>query len=238
MKAINQIIVALDNMDKKEIYDLLDSCNSFSFIKIGLEQFYKYGSEFPKDLVAKYNKKLFLDLKLHDIPNTVGKAIRSLSTLPIQFLTIHLSGGREMITAAIKEAQNSLPNTQLLGVTHLTSLGEKDFQDLWNYDAKSIEQSFIRLFKLAEETKIHGIVLSAKDLDLFNKHISNSNLVKVCPGIRFQDEIDSGKIQDQKRIESPQTALSKGASYLVMGRSITKASNLAQRVSELENMII
>ncbi len=143
MKLIDRIIVALDNMNETEVYAFLDRSNhTYKTVKIGLELFYLLGPDLVKKIHDLYNVDIFLDLKLHDIPNTVKKAIRSLNGLPIKFLTIHLTGGRNMITEALDEASVSLPNTNLLGVSFLTSLGDQDFQEIYNFNTHKFKIHF------------------------------------------------------------------------------------------------
>ena len=142
MKAIDKVIVALDNMDRSDINDFLSiSKNNFSTYKIGMELFYLYGQNIVNEIYDKTGAEIFLDLKLHDIPNTVKKAITSLKGLPIKFLTIHLAGGENMLKMAQIEAQTSLPKTKLLGVSYLTSLSENDFSANWNMDKLQTEKS-------------------------------------------------------------------------------------------------
>ena len=124
MKLTDRIIVALDNMNEEEVCTFLDkSKQTYKTVKIGLELFYLLGPDFVKKIHHQYGVDIFLDLKLHDIPNTVSKAIRSLRNLPVKFLTVHLTGGKNMLSEALEEAKHSLPDTKLLGVSFLTSLG-------------------------------------------------------------------------------------------------------------------
>ena len=140
---------------------------------------------------------------------------------------------------AIEEARDVLPNTKLLGVSYLTSLDENDFKTNWGLESKKeVEQAFQRLFKLALETKIHGVVSSALELPLISS-VSDQfehSLIKVTPGIRFSDEIATGKIQDQARVLTPQMAIQNGSDYLVIGRSLTQSTVLDKRIEELAEL--
>ena len=132
MNKIEKIIVALDQMSLEEIDIFLkQKDNNFSYVKIGLEQFIKYGPTLIQRIHDEYNKKIFLDLKLHDIPVTVSKAISALKGLPIDFLTVHLSGGEAMLMAAASEVKKSLPGCRVLGVSFLTSLEASDLFELF-----------------------------------------------------------------------------------------------------------
>ena len=225
MKLTDRIIVALDNMNESEVYAFLDQANhSYQTVKIGLELFYLLGPDFVKKIHHQYGVDIFLDLKLHDIPNTVRKAIRSLKNLPVKFLTVHLTGGKNMLTEALEEASVSLPGTSLLGVSFLTSLGAHDFIEIYNFKETEVKATFSNLFKLALQTNIHGVVLSPLELDIVKKEekLIGKKLIKVTPGIRFVDEIKSNLVQDQQRIATPEMAIQNGADFLVMGRSITQ----------------
>jgi orotidine-5'-phosphate decarboxylase len=225
-----KVIVALDQMDANEIDVFLKKPeNTLPFVKIGLELFLKYGPDFVKKIHTEYNKEIFLDLKLHDIPVTVSRAIHSLKNLPIKFLTLHLSGGEEMLKTSMSEARLSLPNCHILGVSFLTSLTTQDLNSL--YGIEQTQEAFLRLFDLAHKCQIDGVVSSAHEVGLLKSHYPN--LKAVVPGIRFEDEISSNNVQDQKRVATPKKAIEFGADYLVMGRSLTKATNLKQRIDQL-----
>lgn len=229
---LSRSILALDNMSYEELNNFLESNPSdIPTLKIGLELFCLHGPSIVKEIREKYRKTIFLDLKLHDIPNTVAKAIRSLEGLDVEFLTIHLSGGEEMINKALESAKTYLPNTKLLGVSYLTSLDEKDFSQNWGVNKDGIEDQFKKLFSIASKTKIHGIVCSPLEAKMMKE--IDSNILTVCPGIRFEDQISSGNIQDQKRVLSPLQALTQGADYMVIGRPLTQAQNFNERVTYL-----
>jgi len=231
--SIERTIVALDQMNLDEI-DLFLSRpeNTIKTVKIGLELFVKHGPDLVNKIHNVYNKKIFLDLKLHDIPVTVERAIRSLEGLPIDFLTIHLSGGEEMLKAALNEARRSIPECKILGVSFLTSLEEKDLKQL--FDITKPEEAFLRLFSVADSAKIDGVICSPHEIALVKKYYPK--LLAITPGIRFSDEIKNQKTQDQKRVASPRDALKLGADFLVIGRSLTKASDLSERLNELDSL--
>lgn len=230
--SLDQTIVALDQMTLDEI-DLFLSRpeNTLQIVKIGLELFVKYGPDLVHRIHREYKKKIFLDLKLHDIPVTVERAIHSLKNLPIDFLTVHLSGGEEMLKAALNEARKSIPECKILGVSFLTSLGERDLESL--FGITNIEEAFLRLFKAADSSKIDGVICSPHEIAILKKHYPG--LLAITPGIRFSDEIETQKTQDQKRVASPKDALSLGADFIVIGRSLTKAINLSKRLKELSS---
>ncbi len=208
--------------------------NNIPMVKIGLEVFLKYGTDIITLISRKYNKKIFLDLKLHDIPITVAKAIAALEGLPIDFLTVHLSGGQEMLRAAIREAKVSLPNCTLLGVSFLTSLTPLDLESL--FESKNSNEAFIRLFDMAKISGIKGVVCSPHEVTLLKYHYPS--LFAVTPGIRFADEIEALQTHDQKRVMNPEDAFKAGSDFLVIGRSLTKSANFSARMKMFDKEVL
>ncbi|MCO4792600.1 MAG: orotidine-5'-phosphate decarboxylase [Bacteriovoracaceae bacterium] len=234
--SMEKVFAALDNMTKDQVIEFVASSNGdIKNIKVGMELFYAEGPELLHELSSKFGVKIFLDLKLHDIPNTVAKAIRSLKGLPVHFLTIHTSGGQNMIESAMSAVKEHLPSAKVLGVSYLTSLSPKDLKDLWDINEEHIPKAFERFFNLGIDSGIDGFILSPLELDILKEVEINKNVkvLKVTPGIRFQDEIESGKTQDQKRVLNPSDALKAGADYLVMGRSLSQSENLKERVTQI-----
>ncbi|RLA65869.1 MAG: orotidine-5'-phosphate decarboxylase [Epsilonproteobacteria bacterium] len=238
---MKKIVIALDNLTEDEIFSFLSKwpTDFRPTVKIGLEMFCMKGPEFVKKVFNQTGADIFLDLKLHDIPQTVKKSIKSLAGLPITLLTVHLSGGKKMLEMAQEQAEISLPGTTILGVSYLTSLDVNDFSEIWGVKEDQIGEAFERLFNLAFTSGIGGVVSSAQELELLKsleaKH--GRKLLKVTPGIRFLDEISGGNTQDQKRVETPASALKKGANFLVIGRSLTKAENLNERIETLKKLL-
>lgn len=230
--SLDRIIVALDQMTLEEIDAFLKKeDNTLPFVKIGLELFVKHGPELVHRIHNEYKKKIFLDLKLHDIPVTVAKAISSLKGLPIDFLTVHLSGGEAMLKAAVAEARVSIPDCKLLGVSFLTSLEATDLEDLFGIE--DTDAAFLRLFRVASISGIDGVVSSPLEVSLLKNNFPH--LLSVTPGIRFQDEIESNVVQDQKRVMNPEEAFEEGSDYLVMGRSLTRTNRFSERMESLKN---
>lgn len=220
---LNKIIVALDNFTQEDALSFINNNPKFEFYKIGLELYIRYGRQLVEEVTKKHKKKVFLDLKLHDIPNTVSKAISSLEGLDIDFLTIHTSGGKEMLEASVKARNEFIPNTKLLGVTVLTSLDESDMNSMYGIHSLPVS----RLIQVAESANIDGIVCSAADLESIQ-----TTLLKVCPGIR----LNLKESHDQKRVLDPKSAFEKGANFLVMGRSLTKNPNLKESINYIEKL--
>ncbi len=184
-------------------------------IKLGLEFFQKFGSDGIKQVMANTDAKLFLDLKFHDIPNTVAGAVRNACDLNPDFLTIHASGGSEMI----KAAKSVMPdNVKLLAVTVLTSI---DNQELINIGQGSdIRSQVLKLAKLAKNSGADGVICSPQEIEIIRAEFGEDFILMV-PGIRPE----GSNIDDQSRVMTPNQALNLGADYLVIGRPITKSEN-------------
>ncbi|MDB4158308.1 orotidine-5'-phosphate decarboxylase [Gammaproteobacteria bacterium] len=219
-----QIITAVDesNLDLfKEIVDSLDS--DLCMIKIGSVSFNALGHEAVL-YAANNGFDIFLDLKLHDIPNTVKKSIEGLINLPIQMLTIHTSGGKQMMQAAMEAVKET--NIKIFGVTALTSLSDADTNQIYKRDAAD---QVAAMLDLAEESGIDGVVCSPHELHLVAKRES---LLSITPGIRLRDSDD-----DQSRVMTPKEAIDLGASYIVIGRPITASGNIKEALKEIHNSI-
>jgi len=196
-------------------------------IKLGLEFFLNFGAEGVRSVCADHELDLFLDLKLHDIPNTVGQAAAAVANLQPRFLTVHASGGQAMITAAAKE----LSLTQVTAVTILTSLGEPDLIEI-GYRSNALD-SAVALAKLAIAAGAKAIVCSPMEVAAI-RAIGNEPII-ITPGVRPIDP--TAPLDDQVRTMTPLAAIEAGASYVVIGRPITRfwsqgeaafSANLAQ----------
>ena len=212
-----KIIVAIDTYDYEDSVALLDQLNpELCKVKIGSVVFNALGKDFLR-MVDQRGFKIFLDLKLHDIPNTVYETILGFEDCSIELLTIHLSGGKKMITAAMAAAQ--IIKTKIIGVSVLTSLNDEETLALFQ---STTSDQVARLFKLANETAIDGIVCSPLELDLA-ANILSPEILKITPGIRDIEVSD-----DQSRTMNANDAIKHGSSYLVIGRPISKASNIPE----------
>ena len=199
-----------------------------SGIKLGLEFFLNFGAAGVRAVCADHELDLFLDLKLHDIPNTVGQAAAAVANLQPRFLTVHASGGQAMIAAAAKE----LPATEVTAVTILTSLGEPDLVQI-GYRSNALE-SAVGLAKLAISGGAKAIVCSPMEVAAIRSAIGNDPAI-ITPGVRPIDL--NAPADDQVRTMTPLAAIQAGASYVVIGRPITRfwsqgeaafSANLAQ----------
>ncbi len=216
MKPDSRIIVALDYATAKEALAFAARITPAQCkLKIGKELFTQAGPDIVRKLVDR-GFDIFLDLKFHDIPNTVAKACRAAASLGVWMLNVHTLGGRAMLQAAREAIDNTPQQPLLIGVTILTSMTDADLAEVGI--ASSVEQSVQRLAKLAHETNLNGVVCSA--LEAKNIRTATSPSFKlVTPGIRLADS----NVNDQKRIATPASALADGADYLVIGRPITQA---------------
>jgi len=211
-----KLIVALDFSNAKEVAQITSLLDPQKCVlKVGLQLYLAEGQTILKQLTDQ-GFDIFLDLKLHDIPNTVHKAVAEIAQFNVLMTTIHLQGGAEMIEAA-KSAAGS---TKILGVSLLTSLDEKDTQQLYG---NAFENQFNKLVTLAQSSSIDGIVCSPQEL----VKLHDFNKLKVVPGIRNAQTED-----DQKRTMSSEDAYAQGADYIVVGRPITQANNVKSALEE------
>ena len=213
---MGSVIVALDFPRGDEALSLVDDLGEAgTFYKVGLQLYTAEGPSVVQALKDR-GKRVFLDLKLHDIPNTVASGVRVASQLGVDFLTLHIVGGRAMLEAA----RDAAGETRLLGVTVLTSLSAVDLEATWGRKNPSVEEEVGRLADLAAQYRIHGIVASPHEASSVRSRVGSEFLV-VTPGIR---PAGVGH-DDQQRVATPSAAIAAGADYLVVGRSITRASD-------------
>jgi orotidine-5'-phosphate decarboxylase len=215
-----RIIIALDYQTLSEVENFLSvfdlsQKHSPKILKVGMELYY---SEGPKiiEYIKSLGLKIFLDLKVHDIPNTAYGAIKSLSKYGVDILNVHASGGIEMMKRA-KEACS--PDTKLIAVTQLTSLDDTMINLELGISDNSID-NVIRLAKNTFQAGLDGVVSSPLEAKLI-KQDTRADFLTVCPGVRLPEDSN----QDQKRISSPEWAFANGCDYIVMGRSITGSAN-------------
>jgi orotidine-5'-phosphate decarboxylase len=212
-----ELILALDVPTREEAAPILRQLRGqLRWVKIGLQMFTAYGPNYVRE-VAGMGFEVFLDLKLHDIPNTVAKAVESLGPLPIRMLTIHCSGGGEMMRAAVAAQQKSNPNLLLLGVTVLTSMDAAALAETGVSSAPADQVA--RLGRLAIDSGLRGLVCSPLEVALLRKSLPAETQL-VTPGIRPATEAGG---DDQKRTMTPADAARTGSTHIVIGRPILKA---------------
>jgi orotidine-5'-phosphate decarboxylase len=221
-----ELILALDMESRNDAIDLLKTIGpDLKWVKIGLQMFTANGPEWVRE-VAGLGFNIFLDLKLHDIPNTVAKTVQSLSKLPIGMLTIHSSGGVEMMTAANKVRLDLKPDLLLLGVTVLTSMDDQQLHRV-GVPASAPEQ-VQNLASAVVESGVTGLVCSAKELNSLTP-VFGDQLQFVTPGVRPL----GSSADDQKRIVTPAQAAANGSNYIVVGRPIYKADSPREAVQAI-----
>ena len=232
----DKIIVALDGMDRNEAISFLKSCPDISWIKVGLELFTKEGPNIIKTF-KDMDKKIFLDLKFHDIPNTMSSASYQVSKLGVDIISLHASAGlkalqlsKEATLKGAREINNKPP--EVIAITVLTSISPHDFKYELNRES-SIEENVLSLSKLTYDAGLDGCVCSPLEVkSLRDKYDDEFKLI--TPGIRF---LINDK-NDQSRVMSPVDAITNGASKIVVGRAITKNNNPNKIFSEICNSII
>ena len=210
------LILVLDAQSPRDVTPTLRQLQgTVRWVKIGLEMFTACGPDAVRE-IAGLGFKVFLDLKLHDIPNTVAKSIESIARLPVQMTTLHTCGGREMMQWAVKAQQQNAPDLLLLGVTVLTSMSAPGLAETGV--AATPEQQVVRLGQLAADSGLRGLVCSPLEIAPLRAVLS-AEVQLVTPGIRPRD----AKADDQTRVMTPAEAAQAGANYLVVGRPIFKA---------------
>lgn len=210
------LILVLDAPSPREVIPTLRPLQgTVRWVKIGLEMFTAAGPDAVRE-IAGLGFKVFLDLKLHDIPNTVAKAVASCARLPIGMLTLHTSGGREMLQWAVKAQQDHAPELLLLGVTVLTSMSPAALAETGVTD--SPEHQVVRLGRLAAEAGLRGLVCSPLELAPLRRSLP-PGIALVTPGIRPRE----ASLDDQRRVMTPAAAAAAGANFIVVGRPIFQA---------------
>ena len=218
------IIVAIDEHDQNKFDSVLDQLDpSLCMVKVGSVSFNSLGRECILKAADK-GFDIFLDLKLHDIPNTVKKSIEGLSGLPIKMMTVHISGGIKMLKESIEAVKGT--NIKIFGITALTSLANEDTQTIYRCN---VQDQVLSMIELAVYSGIHGVVCSPQELSLVK---NNSDLLTITPGIRVRNLGD-----DQLRTMSPKEAIDNGSNFLVIGRPITTSTNIKNSLQEIYDSI-
>ena len=231
----DQIIVALDVASKWQALELVDSFEKqVRFVKVGMELYYGTVPVIVEEL-KKRGLKVFLDLKLHDIPNTVGKASAQVTRLGVDMYNLHVAGGLKMISSAHEAMLKNLSQGQLepllIGVTQLTSTDEAVLNEEIGIPL-TVAESVVHYARLAARGGLAGVVSAVHEVELI-KEACGQDFLTVTPGIRLAD----GSADDQKRVATPERAIAIGSDYLVIGRSITAAHNPAAAFNQIiENL--
>ncbi|MCY4445922.1 MAG: orotidine-5'-phosphate decarboxylase [Rhodobacteraceae bacterium] len=224
-----RIIVALDYRHCEEALQLVNEIgDSINFYKVGMSLLANGGLELCQELKSQYSKRVFLDLKLFDIANTISEAIKNLAALNLDFLTVH--GDPHIVEAAVKG--RGLSSTKILAVTVLTSMDRNDLDNSLCTQG-SVEEIVLKRAERALSAGADGVIASPNEVDLIrSSHLSKKKLI-VTPGIR----LSSSSHDDQKRVSTPEQAIQAGADYLVVGRAITSARNPALMIERIISSI-
>ena len=214
------VIIACDFASAKDTFDFLDKFTEEKpFVKIGMELFYAEGPEIARE-IKRRGHKIFLDLKLHDIPNTVKKSMAVLSKLDVDMTNLHAAGTIDMMKAAL-EGLTREDGTRpiLIAVTQLTSTSEERMQNELLINA-SINDTIVKYAQNAKEAGLDGVVCSPLEAGMV-KDACSKDFITVTPGVRFAD----GEVGDQVRVTTPEKAKEIGSDYIVVGRPITQADD-------------
>lgn len=225
----DKVIVALDYDDPATALSLVHQIRDYiTFFKVGSQLFTRTGPEFIREL-RSLNVQVFLDLKFHDIPATVGHAVLEAVKLDVRFLTIHTSGGSEMMKAAVQSVAGS--QTTVLGVTVLTSMDDSALHEIGV--TQTVSAQVLHLAQLAQQSGIRGLVCSPQEIALIRRKLG-PEISLVTPGIRSTSDAK----QDQKRTLSASEALNQGATHLVVGRPITQAPDPVEAARKLVEEVL
>lgn len=228
-----RIIVAFDFNNEEDVIKLADQLKGHAkIVKIGMELYLSQGPSIIS-LLKDYSFKIFLDLKLHDIPNTVYKTTKALTVLGVDIFNVHAAGGLKMLVEAkrgIDEAPSSFV-PKLIGVTHLTSTDQAALNNEIGIQG-DIAKAVVHYAKLCKEAKLDGVVASPKEVDLI-KSTCGDDFLTVTPGIRPKGV----SAHDQKRVATPSEAFSMGTDYIVVGRAITQAASAKQAFINIINSV-
>ncbi|HEY8164463.1 MAG TPA: orotidine-5'-phosphate decarboxylase [Gemmatimonadaceae bacterium] len=225
-------IVALDFPNAARAFQLVDTLeDSCRFYKVGSELFTAEGPVIVGRL-REHGCEVFLDLKLHDIPNTVAAAVRSIAAIGATLTTVHATGGRAMLRAA-GSAANEAGGCRVLAVTILTSLNPDAAADAWGLPALDIREQVLRLAAIARDEGVHGVVCSGAEARAV-RETHGSDFAVLVPGVRLPGDVAA----DQARVVTPEAAVQAGADYIVLGRSVTAAKDPRKAMEEVRRLVL
>lgn len=223
------VIIALDFPSGEKALDFLKNFKDEKvYVKVGMELFYKEGPSIIRK-IKDLGHKIFLDLKIHDIPNTCKGATNSLISLDVDMINFHIAGGKKMLSEASDIVNREKPEMITLGVTMLTSTDEEVMHNELKIDReKSLNEVVLDYANLAKDANLSGIVCSALEVPKIKENLGD-DFITVTPGIRKVKGTD-----DQKRVVTPSEARELGSDYIVVGRPITKAENPLKEYKEIK----
>lgn len=222
------VIVALDFQSKQEVVEFLKAFPEPIYTKVGMELFYKEGPE-----VVRYLKdqghKVFLDLKFHDIPNTVAGAVRSVASLDVDMMNVQAAGGIKMMEAGLAELNKQKKDALLISITMLTSTSSEALKNELLID-RALDDTVLHYANNTRKAGLHGVVCSALEVPLIKSHLG-ADFITVTPGIRPKDSAKG----DQVRVVTPAEARKLGSDYIVVGRPITQAAHPYEAYTSIRN---
>ncbi|WP_088043869.1 orotidine-5'-phosphate decarboxylase [Bacillus sp. EAC] len=226
----SQVVIALDFSSKDEVMNFVKQFQKSLYVKVGMELFYKEGPTIVRELKA-LGHQIFLDLKLHDIPNTVKQAMKNIAELEVDMVNVHAAGGSKMMKAALEGLEQGTPlgkkRPLLIAVTQLTSTSDE--QVATEQGISSLKNSIQLYALLTHESGLDGVVCSPLDVGIVQDAVESETFLTVTPGIRLADN----SVDDQVRVTTPAKAKQLGSSYIVVGRSITKSENPVEAYEEI-----
>lgn len=221
----NKPMIALDFPTEEKVFNFLSKFHEPLFVKVGLELYLQEGPSIIRK-IKEQGHEIFLDLKLHDIPNTVKSAMRGLAKLGVDVVNVHAAGGSIMMKAALEGLQEGTPTGKqrpaLIAVTQLTSTSEEQMQKEQRI-ATTLEESVLNYAKLAKHSGLDGVVCSVLEANAIEQ-VCGKEFLKVTPGIR----LEGGASHDQKRVATPAFAKENGSTHIVVGRAITQAADVVE----------
>ena len=230
---MNKTIVALDFSTREEVVEFLKGFDKPVYAKIGMELFYACGHDIVKEVI-EMGHHVFLDLKLHDIPNTVKGGMKNLAKLGVDIVNVHAAGGSAMMKAAVEgleEGSEGGKRPLCIAVTQLTSTSQEMMNDEQGIPGEVIE-CVKRFAKNAKDSGMDGVVCSVHEAKAIHE-VCGDDFLTVTPGIRLTDD----SADDQKRIATPQFAKEQGCDFIVVGRSITKSENPQETYWQIEEIM-
>lgn len=220
-------IIALDFATEAEVMSFLDQFDEPLFVKIGMELFYQTGPSLI-DKIKALGHDIFLDLKLHDIPNTVGKAMEGLAKLNVDLVNVHAAGGTVMMERAVEGLRRHNKDIKIIAVTQLTSTSEQQLHEEQNIQT-SMETAVLNYASLAQQAGLDGVVCSPLETTMIREHCGD-DFLKVTPGIRLAHSAKD----DQQRITTPEKARQLGSTHIVVGRPITQSDHPVQSYHQIK----
>ncbi|MCI9524342.1 MAG: orotidine-5'-phosphate decarboxylase [Erysipelotrichaceae bacterium] len=230
---MSKTMVALDFSTRKEVYEFLLKFKEPIYVKIGMELTYSFGFEIVREVKAM-GHHIFLDLKLHDIPNTVKQAMKNLAKLDVDVVNLHAAGGSAMMKAAMEGLTEGAINGKrplCIAVTQLTSTSQEAMNEELSIPG-TVQDCVLHYAKLAKDSGLDGVVCSVHEAKAIHE-VCGNDFLTVTPGIR----LSSDSVDDQKRVATPKFAYEQGCDYIVVGRSITKAKDSVETYHLIESMM-